>query len=220
MNIIAITDDNLNIFIIEVNIEKIENNDILNVNLIKTFNIRNNEKEEKYNEINIINFSFDEKFLLVLINKSIFNIYDINSMKLVQSFNNIKDINYCLFTSNKNNCLFSSKSKILISNENFKVNEIYECSYEIKQLLFSKFYNLIIIIPKAKKNIKFFNKSTNNLEFNIEVNEDLLYANISKTDEGKYLIFNLSKNYAKIFLYDILTKKKRKKILWSYTKRK
>ena len=212
--LIAIADENLNISLIEVNIEKIENNDILNINLIKILKVNNNKEEEKYNEINLINFSFDEKFLLVLINKSILNIYNINSGEMIQSLNNIKDINYCLFTSNKNNFLISSKSKILMSNESInepKVEEIYDCSYEIKQLLYSKFYNLIIIIPNALKDIECFNLSTKKLEFNIEVKEDLLYANLSKTDEGKYLIFNLSKYYPKIFLYDIFTKKKEKK---------
>ena len=208
--LIAIVFENLNIIILESNIEKIENNDILNINLIKSFNAKTNEKDE----INLINFSYDEKYLLVLINKNIINIYDINSGKIIHSLNKIKDINSSIFLSNKNNFLISSKNKILLSNENInepKINEIYNCPYDIKQLLFSNFFNLIIIVPNIIKDIECFNILTNKCEFNIEIKEDIFYSNISKTDEGKYLIINLSKIYPKIFLYNIEAKKIEKK---------
>ena len=126
--LIAIAFENSNISIMEINFEKFENNDILNINLIKTLNIKINEKEEKNDIINLINFSYDEKYLLVLINNSILNIYEINTGKIIQSLNNIKDINYCIFISNKNNYLLSSKNKILISSENLNepnITEIY-----------------------------------------------------------------------------------------------
>ena len=212
--LIAIAFENSSISIIEINFEKFENNDILNINLIKTLNIKINEKEEKNDVINLINFSYDEKNLLVLINNSILNIYEINSGKIIQFINNIKDINYSIFISNKNNYLLSSKNKIFISSENIyeqNVTELYNYSYEIKQLLFSNLYHLIIIVPNILKDIECFNLNTKNKEFNIEIKEDLFYANISKTDEGKYLIFNLSKNYPKIFLYNFAEKKNEKK---------
>ena len=206
--LIAIAFKDLKICVLELNIEKYDNNDILIIDLIKIINVETNEN--KNNEIKLINFSYDEKLLLVLINNFILNIYDINSGKVVQSINNIKDINYGLYISDNNNYLISTKNKIIISKDN-KNEDIYNCSYDIKQLLFSSFYNFIIIIPNLIKDIECFNILTNKVELNIEIKEYLFYANISKTDGGKYLIINLSKNYPKIFLYNLSEKKIEKK---------
>ena len=206
--LIAIAFKDLKICVLELNIEKYDNNDILIIDLIKIINVETNDN--KNNEIKLINFSYDEKLLLVLINNFILNIYDINSGKVVQSINNIKDINYGLYISDNNNYLISTKNKIIISKDN-KNEDIYNCSYDIKQLLFSNFYNFIIIIPNLIKDIECFNILTNKVELNIEIKEYLFYANISKTDGGKYLIINLSKNYPKIFLYNLSEKKIEKK---------
>ena len=206
--LIAIGFKDLKICVLELNIEKYDNNDILIIDLIKIINVETNDN--KNNEIKLINFSYDEKLLLVLINNFILNIYDINSGKVVQSINNIKDINYGLYISDNNNYLISTKNKIIISKDN-KNEDIYNCSYDIKQLLFSNFYNYIIIIPNLIKDIECFNILTNKVELNIEIKEYLFYANISKTDGGKYLIINLSKNYPKIFLYNLSEKKIEKK---------
>ena len=89
--LIAIGFENANISIMEINFEKFENNDILNINLIKTLNIKINEKEEKSDKLNLIKFSYDEKYLLVLINISILNVYEITAWNIAQSLNNIKD---------------------------------------------------------------------------------------------------------------------------------
>ena len=206
--LIAIAFKDLKICVLELNIEKYDNNDILIIDLIKIINVETNDN--KNNEIKLINFSYDEKLLLVLINNFILNIYDINSGKVVQSINNIKDINYGLYISDNNNYLISTKNKIIISKDN-KNEDIYNCSYDIKQLLFSSFYNYIIIIPNLIKDIECFNILTNKVELSIEIKEYLFYANISKTDGGKYLIINLSKNYPKIFLYNLSEKKIEKK---------
>ena len=206
--LIAIAFKDLKICVLELNIEKYDNNDILIIDLIKIINVETNEN--KNNEIKLINFSYDEKLLLVLINNFILNIYDINSGKVVQSINNIKDINYGLYISDNNNYLISTKNKIIISKDN-KNEDIYNCYYDIKQLLFSNFYNFIIVIPNLIKDIECFNILTNKVELNIEIKEYLFYANISKTDGGKYLIINLSKNYPKIFLYNLSEKKIEKK---------
>ena len=213
---IAIALSNLNICIIEVKSEKIDNNDILNFNLIKIINVKINDKEENniINEINLINFSYDEKSLLVLMNNLFLNIYDIFSGKIIYTINDFPKINYCFFISDKNDYLLSAKNKIFLSNENNKetpFNEIYSYSYNIKQLLFSKLYNLIIIIPEQIRDIECINLLTKNVELNIEIKEDIFYGNISKSDEGKYLIFNLSKNYPKIFLYNLSQRKIEKK---------
>ena len=211
--LIAIGMSNLNIPILEITIERCDNNDIVNINLIKILNTKTNENNEK-NVINKINFSYDEKYLLVLINNSTLNMYEISSGNIIHTFNNNKFINYCLFFSDKNNILLGSedtKISVLENNNEFPLNELYNCSYKIKQLLFSDFYNLVIIIPDIIKDIECFDMSTKKVEFNIEIKEDLFYANISKTDGGKYLILNLSKNFPKIFLYNLTEKKFEKK---------
>ena len=207
--LIAVAFSNLNICILEIKNEKYDNNDFVNINLMKIINVETNEKNEK-NEIKIINFSYDEKYLLVLINNSTLNIYDINTGKIIQTINTIKDISYCQYISDNNNYIMSSKNKIIISKENIN-EEIYNCAYDVKQLLFSNFFNLIIIIPNIIKDIECFNILTKKKELNIEIKEDLFYANISKTDGGKYLILNLSKNYTKIFLYNLSEQKIEKK---------
>ena len=214
--LIAIGLSNLNIPILELSHEKCDNNDILNINLIKILTISKNN-ENKENKINIINFSHDDKYLLVLINNSIINIYDINSGNIIHTFSNNKFINYCLFVSDKNNVLIAYEDKkiTMLENNNNKFSllteDIYDCSFNIKQLLFSDFYNLIIVVPNIIKDIDCFDISTKKVVFNIEIKEDIFYVNISKTDGGKYLIINLSKNYPKIFLYNLEQKKIEKK---------
>ncbi len=215
--LIAIGMSNLNIPILELSIEKCDNNDILNINLIKILDASKNNENKDKNLINIINFSQDDKYLLVLINNSIINVYDISSGNIIHTFNNNKFINYCLFTSDKNNILtaYEDKKITMLENKNNEFSllpeDIYNFSFKIKQLLFSNFYNLIIIVPNIIKDIDCYNISTKKVEFNIEIKEDLFYVNISKTDNGKYLLINLSKNYPKIFLYSLERKKIEKK---------
>ena len=207
--LIAIAFSNLNICILEINNEKYDNNDFVNINLIKKINVEMNEKKEE-NVIKLINFSYDEKYLLVLINNGILNIYDINSGKLIHTIDTIKDINYCQYISDNNNYIISTKNKKMLSKENIN-EELYNCAYDVKQLLFSNCYNLLIIIPNIIKDIECFNILSKKTEFNIEIKEDLFYANISKTDGGKYILLNLSINYPKIFLYNLSEKKIEKK---------
>ena len=208
--LIAISFSSLNISILEIKNEKCDNNDILNINLINTFNVKKDKNENDI--INLINFSYDEKNILVLINNNIINIYDYISGNIIKTYDNIKDINYCLYTTNKDNILVGTKEKkILISNEDNQFNEVYESSYDIRQILYSEFYNLIIVIPKIIKDIDCYDITKKKIEFNIEIKEDIFYCNISKTDGGKYLIINMSKNYPKIFLYNLTLKKIEKK---------
>ena len=123
-------------------------------------------------------------------------------------------------TSDTNNFLIvSNDNKILMSKENNPSPdeppflEVYNTTYEIKKILYSNFYGLIIIIPfkVENKKIECFGISSKKIEKNIEINEDLFYVNISKTDQGKYLLLNLSANYPKIFLYNLSENKIEKK---------
>ena len=207
---IAVSFSSLKIYIFELINIKHDNNDILNINLINIFNVKNNKDES--DEVNLINFSYDEKNLLVLINNSTLNIYDFFTGDIIKTFN--KEIIYFMNITDKNNLLIGTKDqKILISNENDNNSfiEIYKCSYNIKQLLFSDYFNLIIAIPNMVKDIECYDIVKKQIEFNIEIREDIFFVNISKTDKGKYIIINLSKNYPKIFLYNLALKKIEKK---------
>ena len=209
---IAFVDLNISVF----NIAKTrkDNLDIININFFSNINIKNNNNldENKSNEINSMIFSYDEKHLLILINKSIINIYDIKTSKLLYKYDEIKEINNALYISIKNDILFFTKDKIMHSEESFKSPELSETDNisnknDIQQILFSDFFNLIILIPDSIRDIKCINLQQKKSEFNIEIKEDIFSANISQTDGGKYLIINLSKHYPKILLYDLIERK-------------
>ena len=209
---IAFVDLNISVFNI-VKTRK-DNLDIININFFSNINIKNNNNldENKSNEINSMIFSYDEKHLLILINKSIINIYDIKTSKLLYKYDEIKEINNALYFSPKNDILFFTKDKIMHSEESFKSPELSETDNisnknDIQQILFSDFFNLIILIPDSIRDIKCINLQQKKSEFNIEIKEDIFSANISQTDGGKYLIINLSKNYPKILLYDLIERK-------------
>ena len=209
---IAFVDLNISVFNI-VKTRK-DNLDIININFFSNINIKNNNNldENKSNEINSMIFSYDEKHLLILINKSIINIYDIKTSKLLYKYDEIKEINNALYFSPKNDILFFTKDKIMHSEESFKSPELSETDNisnknDIQQILFSDFFNLIILIPDSIRDIKCINLQQKKFEFNIEIKEDIFSANISQTDGGKYLIINLSKNYPKILLYDLIERK-------------
>ena len=209
---IAFVDLNISVFNI-VKARK-DNLDIININFFSNINIKNNNNldENKSNEINSMIFSYDEKHLLILINKSIINIYDIKTSKLLYKYDEIKEINNALYISPKNDILFFTKGKIMHSEESFKSPELSETDNisnknDIQQILFSDFFNLIILIPDSIRDIKCINLQQKKFEFNIEIKEDIFSANISQTDGGKYLIINLSKNYPKILLYDLIERK-------------
>ena len=209
---IAFVDLNISVFNI-VKTRK-DNLDIININFFSNINIKNNNNldENKSNKINSMIFSYDEKHLLILINKSIINIYDIKTSKLLYKYDEIKEINNALYISPKNDILFFTKNKIMHSEESFKSPELSETDNisnknDIQQILFSDFFNLIILIPDSIRDIKCINLQQKKSEFNIEIKEDIFSANISQTDGGKYLIINLSKNYPKILLYDLIERK-------------
>ena len=192
----------LNVSIFSLDKIKKENSEIINLNLINCINIKENK------EINSINFSYDEKHILILLDKSIINIYDINTSKLLYKINEIKDISRISYISEKNDIIFYTKDILMLSSESLKSSElsqIYNTSpkNDISQILFSDFFNLIILVPDSIREIECIKLSNKNKEFSIEIKEDIFSANISQTDGGQYLIINLSKNYPKIFLYDL-----------------
>ena len=208
----------LNVSIFNINKVTKENLDVININFICNINTTINNKLDEYksNEINSIDFSYDEKHILILINKSIINIYELSSSKLLYKNEEINEIYNIFYISNKNDILIHAKYKIILSSENVQspnLSEIYNLNdrNDIQQILFSDFFNLIILIPDSIRNIECIDLWKKSLELNIEIKEDIFSANISQTDGGKYLIINLSKVYPKILLYNLIERKFDKK---------
>ena len=208
----------LNITIYNLDKKTKDNSEIIKISFVNKINIKdnNNLNDNEQNEINMINFSYDEKYILILLNKTIINIFEINTAKLIYKSDELKDINNALFISAKNDILLYFNDKLFISSEALKsvdLISIYESTQknDIQQILFSDFFNLIVLIPYSIREIECINLTKKNKEFAIEIKEEIFSANISKTDEGKYLIINLSKNYPKIFLYDLTKRQYDKK---------
>ena len=171
--------------------------------------------ENNSNEINLINFSYDDKYILILINKSNLNIIELNTWKIISLYNIIKEINYSSYITEKNNILLYSQNKLFLLQENLSnpsLIEIYSTTKnDIQKILFSNFLNIIILIPSLLSEIECINLSQKKIEFNIEIKEEIFSADISQKDEGKFLIINVSKTYPKIYLYDLVKRQIDKK---------
>ena len=209
--IVAFGLNDLNVAIFNVDKNKVNNSDVIDINLICNINIKenNNLDENNSHEISSINFSYDDKHILILINKFIINIYEISTGKLIHKYDELKDINNAQYISAKNDILLYSNNQLYLSSEIIKTVDlpiIYSpmpTKNDIQQILFSDFNNSIILIPNDIRDIECINLSEKKVEYTIEIKEDIFSANISQTDGGQYLIINLSQNYPKIFLYDL-----------------
>jgi len=207
----------LNISIFSLDKKTCENSNIINIDFIKNINLKshNNLNENNSNEINLINFSYDDKYILILINKSNLNIIELNTWKIISLYNIIKEINYSSYITEKNNILLYSQNILFLLQENLSnpsLIEIYSTTKnDIQKILFSNFLNIIILIPSLLSEIECINLSQKKIEFNIEIKEEIFSADISQKDEGKFLIINVSKTYPKIYLYDLVKRQIDKK---------
>ena len=207
----------LNISIFSLDKKTCENSNIINIDFIKNINLKshNNLNENNSNEIKVINFSYDDKYILILINKSNLNIIELNTWKIISLYNIIKEINYSSYITEKNNILLYSQNKLFLLQENLSnpsLIEIYSTTKnDIQKILFSNFLNIIILIPSLLSEIECINLSQKKIEFNIEIKEEIFSADISRKDEGKFLIINVSKTYPKIYLYDLVKRQIDKK---------
>ena len=207
----------LNISIFSLDKKTCENSNIINIDFIKNINLKshNNLNENNSNEINLINFSYDDKYILILINKSNLNIIELNTWKIISLYNKIKEINYSSYITEKNNILLYSQNKLFLLQENLSnpsLIEIYSTTKnDIQKILFSNFLNIIILIPSLLSEIECINLSQKKIEFSIEIKEEIFSADISQKDEGKFLIINVSKTYPKIYLYDLVKRQIDKK---------
>ena len=204
---IAIGFSDLNISILTVDKKRVENSDIINIDLIKSINLKSFNKLDENNnyKISIMNFSYDDKYLLILINKPCLNIIELNTGKTMAYLDILKEISYSLFISEKHILIYSHN--IILSQDNFSTPSLMEIyspqKSDIQKILFSNYFNLIILIPDSIRDIDCINLLEKKPECNIEIKEEIFSANISQKDEGKFLIINISKTYPKIFLYNL-----------------
>ena len=197
---IALGFSNCNISLISVSIHK--NKKKINLNLYLTFS--SNESNKK-GEITSLCFSNDEKQLLVSLSTNIIKIFNVANGETIKEYNNLynSSITSCLYLPNSINKFFSGgadKRLLLIDINNIPFLEIGKF-FRIKQILYSELYNLIIIVPGSINDIICYDLPKNKISFKIEIKEEIVYTNISKSDKGKYLLINISKLYPKILLY-------------------
>ena len=201
---IALGFSNCNISIISVNTHK--NNNKINLNLYLTFSSNDNNKK---GEITSINFSNDEKYLLVSLSDNIIKIFNVSNGEKVKEYNNLHNscITSCIYMSNSNSKFLSGSvdKRLLLIDVNNNEPPFLEIGKfcRIKQILYSEFNNLIIIIPGSISDIICYDLPKNKISFKIEIKEEVVYSNISKSDKGKYILINISKSYPKILLYNL-----------------
>ena len=206
-NFIGIGFSNANISIFDVKKDK---NKEINISLNLTFS--GNEKNKK-DELTDICFSNDEKYILVCLSSFKIILFDLINGTKIKEFkdSHTSEITSIINIPNSNNKFLTSSidKKVLMldisNNDNPFIEIVKFC--RTKQILFSECYNLIIIISGSKNEIICYNLSSNKIEYKIITNDQIVYGNISKTDKGKYLIYNISKNKPRIVLYNLSQKK-------------
>ena len=200
---------NLSLFLVS------NKNNKLILNLIMTISANENTKK---GEISSICFSPDEKYLLVSLTNNFIRIYNCATGEKFKEYTNLHtaDITSCTYISPNGNKFLSGsidKRLLLIDNNNPSENSYLEIGkfFRIKQIIYSENNNLIIIFPASMNDIICFDLPKNKVSFKIEIKEEFVYGNISKSDKGKYILINISKEHPKILLYNLDKKKTEEK---------
>lgn len=206
-NYICLGFSNANISVF--NIKKDKNKEV-NIYLNLTFSANDQNKKD---DLTALTFSNDEKYILACLSCLKIILFDISNGQKIKEFT---DIHTSVITSvinlpiSNNKYLTSSIDKKILMIDISNGENTYVGKFcRIKQILFSEFNNFIIIISGSKNEIICYNLSLNKIEYKIITNEDeqMVYGNLSKTDKGKYLIYNISKEKPKILLYNLAHKK-------------
>ena len=212
----AFSNANISIFNIIKSIK--ENKKENTFKLLITFS---GNEENKRDEITAINFSNDEKYILVGLSNCKLIIYDISNGQKIKEYKNLhshKITSIIPFPNSNSKFITGSIDKKInlldISNilENNTKEEYTELGNfcRIKQLCYSELLNYIIILSASNTDIIIINIITKKIEFKIITSKDCqnVYANISKKDKGKYLIYNTTPigKQSKIILYNLNTK--------------
>ena len=199
---LGFSNSNISIFSVKHN----PKNNKININLYLTFSSTENSRK---GEITSLCFSNDEKYLLVSLSTNTVKLFNITNGEKVKEYSNLHNllITSCLFIPNSNTKFLTGSidRKLLLTDlNNDKIPLIDIGKFcRIKQVLFSEILNLIIVIPASINDIMCYDFQKNIMSYRIEINEEIVYSNISKSDKGKYILINISKNFPKILLYDL-----------------
>ena len=209
---------NSNISIFNIKKENKENKNKIIIKLFITFSAN---EQNKRDEITAINFSNDEKYILVGLSNYRLKIFNISNGQKIKEYQNIhtnKITSIIPFPNSNSKFITSSIDKKInildISNiANIQNKDEYSelgIFCRIKQLCYSELLNYIIIISASNTEIIIYNIFTKKIESKIITSEGSqnVYANISKKDKGKYLIYYSSppNQKSKIILYNLSTK--------------
>ena len=209
---------NSNISIFNIKKENKENKNKIIIKLFITFSAN---EQNKRDEITAMNFSNDEKYILVGLSNyrlKIFNISNGQKIKEYQNMHTNKITSIIPFPNSNNKFITGSIDKKInildISNvTNIQNKDEYSelgIFCRIKQLCYSELLNYIIIISASNTELIIYNIFIKKIEAKIITSEGSqnVYANISKKDKGKYLIYCTSppNQKSKIILYNLSTK--------------
>ena len=209
---------NSNISIFNIKKENKENKNKIIIKLFITFSAN---EQNKRDEITAMNFSNDEKYILVGLSNyrlKIFNISNGQKIKEYQNMHTNKITSIIPFPNSNSKFITSSIDKKInildISNiANIQNKDEYSelgIFCRIKQLCYSELLNYIIIISASNTELIIYNIFIKKIEAKIITSEGSqnVYANISKKDKGKYLIYCTSppNQKSKIILYNLSTK--------------
>ena len=200
--VLGFSNCNISLFTVKNN----QNNNSIIINLYLTFSANDNSKK---GEITSVCFSNDEKYLLVSLSTNIIKLYNILNGEKIKEYSNLHNslITSCIFIPNSNTMFLSGSidRKLLVIDINSDKIPFLDIGkfVRIKQILFSESLNLIIVIPYSISDIMVYDFQKNKMSFRVELNEEIVYSNISKSDKGKYILINTSKSFPKILLYNL-----------------
>jgi WD40 repeat protein len=206
-NYICVGFSNANISIFDI--KKDKNKEII-IKLYLTFS---GNEDNKKDDLTAICFSNDEKYILACLSSFKIIVFNIINGEKIKEFNNFhtSDITSIISIPNSNNKFLTSSidKKILIIDISKNDNSYIEIGKfcRSKQVLFSEINNYIIILSGSSNEITCYNLTLNKIEYKIIANDQIVYGNTSKSDKGKYLIYNISKVKPKIYLYNLSLKK-------------
>ena len=209
---------NSNISIFNIKKENKENKTKIFIKLNITFSAN---EQNKRDEITAMNFSNDEKYILVGLSNyrlKIFNILNGEKIKEYQNVHSNKITSIIPFPNSNNKFITGSiDKKINILDISNIINSQNKEEYSelgkfcrIKQLCYSELLNYIIIISASNTEIIIYNLLAKKIDYKIITSErsQNIYANISKKDKGKYLIYSTTppNQKSEIILYNLSTK--------------
>ncbi len=163
--------------------------------------------------ITSISWSYNDQYILTSSNDGSVKIFNPLTSECIKSINELHQNgnNSVKFLFNSNDTIISGgiDKKIILTDIN-QINKKLEVGtnfYRIRQIILSDFLRSIIIVPASLNDIVVYNINSSSILFKLEITEQIISVNISKSDRGKFLLVNQSTINSNIALYDLSQKK-------------